>query len=97
MHLLNEPRTFVRLQFIADVASVFSSFLQLFQSEGPQIHRLFHAMCDLIRKLMLRFMKTEVVGLTTDEKLKLLDVNDVKNVRPLDDVEIGEPTRKGRL
>ena len=60
--LLDNPRTFVQLQFIADVASVFSTFVQLFQREGPMIHVLHSALCELIQKLLLRFVKVEVMG-----------------------------------
>lgn len=97
MRLLVEPRTLVQLRFVADIASVFTSFLQLFQTEGPLIHRLFSAMGDLIRTLMLRFMNTEVVGLKNGADLKLLDVNDVNNLRSLTDIESGEPTRKALI
>src|SRR6188508_67541 len=60
--LLDNRRTFVQLQFIADVAPVFSTFLQLFQREGPMIHVPHSALCELIQKQLLCFVKTEVVG-----------------------------------
>lgn len=91
--LLNNPRTYVQLVFISDVASVFNNFLQMFQREGPLIHTLYFALNDLVRTLMLRFVNTAVVGTKMAGDLVTIDVNDVKNLRTLEDMEIGEATR----
>ena len=93
MLLLNNPRTYIQLVFIADVASVFSNFLQSFQREGPLIHMLYLALNNLVRTLMLRFVNTAVVGTKMASDLVAIDVNDVKNLRTLEDMEIGEATR----
>ena len=62
MLFLNNPRTYVQLVFIANVALVFSNLLQIFQHEGPLIHTLYFALNDLVCTLMLRFVNTAVVG-----------------------------------
>jgi len=93
MLLLINPRTYIQLVFIADVASVFSNFLQMFQREGPLIHTLYFALNDLVRTLMLCFVNTAVVGTKMAGDLVAIDVNDIKNLRTVEDMEIGEATR----
>ena len=39
--LLENPQTYVQLQFVADVAAMFIKFLQDFQHEGSMIHVLY--------------------------------------------------------
>lgn len=92
--LLDSPLTHVQLQFIADVAPMFSQFLQLFQREDPLIHIICAEMNSLVRKLMLRFVKTDVVGSKSGDELAKVDVKELKNLRSLDDIEIGEATRQ---
>jgi len=91
--LLNNPRTYVQLVFIADLVLVFSNFLQIFQHEGPLIHTLYFALNDLVCTLMLRFVNTAVVGTKIANDLVAININDIKNLRTLEDMEIGEATR----
>lgn len=93
-NLLDNPNTFVQLQFVADIAPLFSSFLSLFQNEGPMIHVLHSSLCELTTKLLLRFMKTDVVGAKSGKDLSEINVRDVDKMRALDDIEIGEATKK---
>ena len=51
--------TKVTLQFLNSVIPLFEQFLLLFQRCTPVVHVLYDSMCDLIAKLMRRFMKTE--------------------------------------
>ena len=57
------------------------------------IHLLYIALNDLVRTLMLRFVNTAVVGTKMASGLVTIDVNDIKNLRTLEDMEIGEATR----
>ena len=92
--LLDNPHTFIQLQFIADVTSVFSTFVQLFQREGPMIYVLHSALFELIQKLLLRFVKVEVMGKKNGKRLCEIDVNDVENMRTLETFEVEEATMK---
>jgi len=88
--LLNYPRTYIQLVFIADVASVFSNFLPMFQHEGRLIHTLYFALNDLVHTLMLRFVNSAVVGTKMAGDLVAIDVNDITNLRTLEDMEVCE-------
>ena len=77
MGLLTAPETVVQLCFLQSVKPIFDRFLQMFQTEGPLIHILHQAMVDLLKQVMLRFLKQDVVKeKAVDELLKL----DTKNV-----------------
>ena len=58
------------------------------------IHVLHSALCELIQKLLLCFVKTEVVGQKNGKHLCEIDVNDVENVPTLETLEVGEATKK---
>src|SRR6218665_13299 len=62
MQLLENPHCYIQVEFLSDISSVFSNFLQLFQREGPLVHVLLSALSNLVCKLMLRFLTTTAVG-----------------------------------
>ena len=79
----------VQLSFIIDVASPFTRFLRMFQSEGPFVHILFKEMKHLLKVIMKRFLKANVVdGLSGKELLDL----DVKKI----DYELAEMVVDGK-
>ena len=92
--LIDNPRTYVQLQFVADVCPMFTRFLQDFQHEGCMIHVLYPALRDLVVTIMLRFLKTDVVGNKTGRELQNINVRDVNNMLPLEQVEIGAATKQ---
>jgi len=66
----------------------------IFQRDGgPLIHTLYFALNDLVRTLMLRFVHTAVVLTKMADDLVAINVNDVKNLQTLEDMEIGKATR----
>jgi len=91
--MLNNPRTYIQLVFIADAASVCSNFLQMFQREGPLIHTLYFALNDLVRTLMIQFVNIAVVGTKMAGDLVAIYVNDIKNLQTLHNMEIGKAIR----
>jgi len=92
--LLDNPQTFVQLQFVSEVAPLFSGFLEMFQHEGPMVHVLYTALCDLVRKVMLRFLTTDAVGTRSGKHLLEINIRNMANMRPIDQLEIGECTKK---
>lgn len=58
--------TVARMHFFLSVAKAFEPFLTMFQSEFPMIPFLSEHLTTLLRSLLLRFMKKEVVLKTTD-------------------------------
>ena len=57
MGLLTAPETIVELCFLQSLKPIFDKFLQMFQTEGPLIHVLHQAVVDLLKQVMLRFLK----------------------------------------
>ena len=78
--LIDNPRTYVQLQFVADVCPMFARLLRDFQHEGCMIHVLYPALRDLVVTIMLRFLKTDVVGNKTGIELQKINVRDVNNI-----------------
>ena len=58
------------------------------------IHVLHSALCELLQKLLLRFVKMEVLCQKTGKHLCEIDVNDVENMCTLETLEVGEATKK---
>ena len=50
-----------RLAFLLFVEPLFKKFLSFFQSEGPLVLLLRDAMCELLKSLMGRFAKNQVL------------------------------------
>lgn len=91
--LLDNPRTYVQMQFIIDVAPILNQFLKQFQRADPLIHLLYHEVNCLVRRLLLRFVKTDIVGTKMGNDLALIDLSDATNLRDVEDMEIGEATK----
>lgn len=72
LHLQANKITKARLHFICAVSSDFEKFLRMFQVSAPLIHMLHDKLTELIRNLLHRFVKAELV---TGKPLKdLLDI-----------------------
>ena len=94
MGLLTAPETIVQLCFLQSVKPVFERFWQMFQTEGPLIHVLHQAMVDLLKQVMLRFLKQDVVKEKAVDELLKLDTKNVELQLKDEDLDIGKETRK---
>ena len=92
--LLDNPGTLLQLNFLAAVSPLFTSFLTLFQQEGPLVHLLHGALCDLYRLLLMRFIRSDCASNKTCKQLMEVDVRSTANLRPIIDMDIGETTKK---
>ena len=86
--------TKVTLQFLNSVIPIFEQFLLLFQKSTPVVHVLYDSMCDMIAKLMRRFMKTEATERKYGLDLATIKCKDVTSQLADKDVVIGDKTRK---
>ena len=84
--------TKVTLQFLNSVIPLFEQFLLLFQRSTPVVHVLYDSMCDLIAKLMRRFMKTEATERKYGLDLATIKCKDVTWQLADKDVVIGDRT-----
>ena len=66
----------------------------MFQTEGPLIHVLHQAMVDLLKQVMLRFLKQDVVKEKAVDELLKLDTKNVELQLKDEDLDIGKETRK---
>lgn len=92
--LLSGKECKAQIQFIVGVGPLFEPFLRQFQKKEPLIHLLYSESCDLLRSVMLRFIKFDAVGEVSGHKLGKLDVHDVQNLMDLESMEIGADTEK---
>ena len=94
MGLLTAPKTIVQLCFLQSVKPIFDRFLQMFQTEGPLIHVLHQTMVDMLKQVMLRFLKQDVVKEKAVDELLKLDTKNVELQLKDEDLDIGKETRK---
>jgi hypothetical protein len=92
--VMEDSSTLAYLHFIVYLSSCVTPFLTLFQTEDPLVHILYDSSNDLVRSLMLKFMKRESVEGKTDQQLCDVKCDDVQNWLSLQVVEIGVGTRK---
>jgi len=83
----------VQLAFLVSVKPIFKKFLCFFQSEGPLIHLLRHTMCELLKSLMGRFLKTQVLADKERKHLLAIDYSKPDNQLSMSQMEVGEKTR----
>lgn len=92
--LIDNPRTLLEMKFLSSVSPLFTRFLAQFQQEGPLVHLLNSALCDLYRQLLMRFIRSDCVGNKTGRELMDIDIRSSDNLRPLTEMDIGETTVK---
>ena len=83
-----------QIQFLVCVGPLFEPFLKEFQKQQPLIHLLYQETSNILKSVMLRFVKQDAIGNKSGRKLKNIDVDDSKNLLELHDMEIGADTEK---
>ena len=68
------------------IAQPFEKYLRIFQAEGPLVHCLFVEQVFLLRTIMMRFLKKEVITGLTATQLAKLDIE--KDSNALDDLKM---------
>lgn len=92
--VLKDPTTLVYLNFVLAISLDFQKYLSLFQTEGPIVHLMYSEMNLLLRTIMLRFLKEEIVGSAEGSKLLDIDIENFDSFLPLKGMNIGEATRR---
>ena len=83
----------IQMQFLISVKPVFDGILTTFQRQEPLIHVLHDECLQLVRKLMLRFLKSEVAE-NSSKKIVQVDVQSAALQLSDSRMEIGEQTSK---
>ena len=91
---LSEPSTLVYLNFTAFVASSLTPFLKLFQKSEPLVHILFEKLIELVRTMMLKFMKADVLGTKEGQELININCDDTNSWLTSKGIEVGTGTNK---
>ncbi|XP_063731298.1 uncharacterized protein LOC134858964 isoform X3 [Eleginops maclovinus] len=71
-----DPLTLPKLQFFRSIAQLFDPFLRKYQTEEPVMPYLGKDLAELIKSLMRRFVKREVLQDITTAQLTKLDIGD---------------------
>jgi len=89
---LVDKATIVNLHFVAFLASSLTPFLKLFQTSEPLIHVLYEKVNELVRTLMLLFLKVDTVGAKEGSALMAVKYDDDANWLQLKSVSLGAGT-----
>lgn len=87
---LRDPLLLAKLNFFLTVASSLEPFLRKFQTSKPMLPFLHNELEDLLRDLLGRFIKMEILKTkTTAYQLISIDLDDVSQGLPLSKLKIG--------
>ena len=79
----------VEMAFLQSVKPLFDSFLTVFQAKGPMVHVLYISLVDVLKLLMNRFVKPELVRGNSGADLAKLDINKSSNQLSDEKIDIG--------
>ncbi|KAJ8875451.1 hypothetical protein PR048_023346, partial [Dryococelus australis] len=92
-----DPSTLVRLMFLKSVGEIYDKFRRLMQCNEPHIYILYHELCALIQSLMSRIMKPEILRKVSGATFRSLDLHNIENTFPSEEIDVGCVTRKEYL
>lgn len=84
----------VQLHFLASIKPVFDKYLRIFQTEGPLIHCLYSSIVDLIKTILYRFLKEDLIKGKTGQDLSKIDPTQTENKIQHEKIDIGKPARQ---
>ena len=91
---IKDQSTLVYLEFLSDLCPILESYLALFQKEGPLVHVLHNKINELLRSVMLKYLKESCVNTLEGKDLVAIDIDNSENFRPIKDLDIGVGARK---
>jgi hypothetical protein len=81
----------VKLNFVLYLCeNIFDRFLTYFQSEEPLIHLLYHEMTELLRNVLLSFLKPDVIQHKSGQELVNISFDQASLWRSEKEIRIGE-------
>lgn len=90
---MEDESTIVYLQFVSFLASSLSDFVKLFQTSEPLVHILYDKLNELVRTVMLKFLKAELIQDKEGAELVCVKCAEGVNWLPLKEMDIGMGTR----
>ena len=95
MSRLRQMLLLVQMRFLSESISLFEDFKRFFQF--PQVHMLHSKMYELLRTLLLRFVKPDLIIGKRQADIKQLDISTVRNQLFDNDIVVDETVRKAIL
>lgn len=89
--MLERMETVIELRFLESVANVFQPFLTFFQREEPLIHVMHEQVCELLRKIMSRYMKVDSLS---SEDLSTVNCKATENFLDYAEMDIGVASKE---
>ena len=87
---IDDPLIPVKLAFFQEIPSKLNSFLLVFQTDKPMILFLFEVLENLLRTLLVNFIKKDVLQIVCSTlKLIKVDISDKKVQKSVDDLDLG--------
>ena len=86
--------TRVSLEFLNDIFPVFDQLLLVIQKASPVVHIMYDSLCDILLKLMRRFMKEHAIEKKYGCDLASVECKDVKLQLQDKDLVIRSGTRR---
>ena len=85
--------TKVTLQFFRNIIPLFEQFLQLFQKASHIVQIMYDSICDILKKLLRRFMKAETTEKRYGSDLMSVESTNLCHQLPDKELLIGHSTR----
>lgn len=82
------------MHFLISVADIFNSFLKFFKSEEPLIHLLYDQLTTLLKMLMGRFIRKELLANKPTKEFSKINLEVFENHLTYKELGIGEQTRR---
>jgi len=88
-------KTLTQLDFLSNVTSLFTDFLTCFQTSAPMIHVLHEEMFAMVKTIMNRFVKSEVMqSVSGTKQLLTVKYDDLGNQLSGNKLSVGLQTRE---
>ena len=84
--------TRITLEFLNDIIPVFEKFLLQFQKSSPVIHVVYDSLCDILLKLMRRFLKLQAAEKKYGAELASIECTNTKLQLADKEMVIGDGT-----
>lgn len=90
--VLNDKLILSLMQFLVHISELFSKFLRTFQNEQPLIHILYDELCELLKKILRKFVKSDVVNQSLNDLTGIKFTTE--NLLPFHKMEIGTEAKR---
>ena len=91
--IILEKKTKLIMRFITGALPMFKSYVCLFQSKTPLVHKLNDEQIKAFKAILNCFLKPELIDPMSTKELKRFDIDDKKYLQPLSQIHYGAHTK----